>query len=291
MGAFRTEVDLIQVTFKKLGRGRLQSRALLIIVTTLCIASSAFAQQRAGGNLAFARGEELVYQAEFSRALLRGVDVAEFHFTSTAEHIARGADDPIILHFTGDVVSKGLFPKIAGFHFHQHIESTADADPFTSLRTARTEEQGKRVRMIEGVFDHQARKATWIEQRPNQRTTSVDFTEPIQDVLTAIYFLRTQQLEVGKSFTILLSDSGRVYQVPVAVVERKTLDTAVGQVKAIRVEPAIFGDDSLLRTHGQLSIWLTEDERRLPVRAQLKVEIGTFDIKLKRVTYSDAPTK
>ena len=88
-----------------------------------------------------------------------------------------------------------------------------------------------------------------------------------------------------------LSDSGRVYRVPVNVTERKTIDTAVGRVKAIRVEPALFGDDALLHTRGQLFIWLTEDERHLPVRAQLKVEIGTFDIKLKRVTYSDTPAK
>jgi Protein of unknown function (DUF3108) len=265
----------------------------LAIIITLIVGAYALARAQAAQHspLPFARGEELVYQAEFTRALLRGVDVAEFRFNSTSEHIARGADDPIILHLTGDVVSKGLFPRIAGFKFHQHIESTADAEPFTSLRTTRSEEQGKRVRQIEAVFDHAARKATWIERQPNQRTTSIDFTEPIQDLLTAIYFLRTQNLEVGKSFEVLISDSGRVYRVPVNVAERKTIDTAVGRVKAIRVEPALFGDDALLHTRGQLSIWLTEDERHLPVRAQLKVEIGTFDIKLKRVTYSDGTAK
>ncbi len=266
-------------------------RYLMVAVAAVWMtaaAALASAQEKKDGSLPFARGEELVYQAEFTRALLRGVDVAEFRFTATSEHIARGADDPIVLHLTGDVVSKGLFPKIAGFKFHQHIESTADAVPFTTLRTMRSEEQGKRVREIEAVFDHQAHKATWIERQPNQRTTSIDFTEPIQDVLTAIYFLRTQNLDIGKSFEVLLSDSGRVYRVPVKVTERKTLDTALGRVKTIRVEPALFGDEALLRTRGQLSIWLTEDERHLPVRAQLKVEIGTFDIKLRRVTYTDA---
>lgn len=295
MGAFGFEMDCIQVrTGTKI---RLQWRlrvgfCLLGLAAYLILCSAAaLAQQPKVKDLPFARGEELVYQAEFSRALLRGVDVAEFRFNSTSEHIARGVDDPIVLHLTVDVVSKGLFPKIAGFKFHQHIDSTADAEPFTSLRTMRSEEQGKRVREIEGIFDHQARKATWTERQPNQRTTSIDFTEPIQDVLTAIYFLRTQNLEVGKSFEVLISDSGRVYRVPVNVAERKTIDTAVGHVKAIRIEPALFGDDALLHTRGQISIWLTDDERRLPVRAQLKVEIGTFDIKLKRVTYSGTPAK
>ena len=277
-------------TFGAIWKLRMQSCA--VVAAILVFGSvAAIAQQRVNGNLPFARGEELVYQAEFSRALLRGVDVAEFRFKSTSEHISRGADDPIILHLTGDVVSKGLFPKIVGFRFHQHIESTADAEPFTTLRVTRSEEQGKRVRLIEGIFDHQAHKATWIERKPNERTTSIDFSEPIQDVLTAIYFLRIQNLEVGKSFEVLLSDSGRVYRIPVRATEEKTLDTPIGRVKAIRIEPALFGDDALLRTRGQLSIWLTQDERHLPVRAQLKVEMGTFDIKLKRVTYADANVK
>jgi hypothetical protein len=288
-------MDRIQVMVEEKLRSRWRLRAefcLLGLVAYLAFFSAAaVAQQPKAKDLPFARGEELVYQAEFSRALLRGVDVAEFRFNSTSEHIARGVDDPIVLHLTVDVVSKGLFPKIAGFKFHQHIDSTADAEPFTTLRTMRSEEQGKRVREIEGVFDHQARKATWTERQPNQRTTSIDFTEPIQDVLTAIYFLRTQNLEVGKSFEVLISDSGRVYRVPVNVTERKTIDTAVGRVKAISIEPALFGDDALLHTRGQISIWLTDDERHLPVRAQLKVEIGTFDIKLKRVTYSGTPAK
>jgi hypothetical protein len=284
-------MDSIQVRIEEKTRPQRRLRVgfcLLGLAYLIFCSAAAVAQQAKVKDLPFARGEELVYQAEFSRALLRGVEVAEFRFNSRSEHIARGTDDPILLHLTGDVVSKGLFPRIAGFKFHQHIESTADPEPFTSLRTTRSEEQGKRVRQIEGVFDHQSRKATWIERQPNQRTTSIDFTEPIQDVLTAIYFLRTQQLEVGKSFEVLLSDSGRVYHVPINVTQRKTMDTALGRVKTIRVEPALFGGDALFHTRGQLSIWLTEDERHLPVRAQLKVEIGTFDIKLKRVTYFDA---
>jgi hypothetical protein len=48
----------------------------------------------------------------------------------------------------------------------------------------------------------------------------------------------------------------------------------------------LFGDTSVVRGHGQLSLWITEDERHLPVRAQLKIDLATIDIKLKRVTYS-----
>jgi hypothetical protein len=243
------------------------------------------AQQPARTPLPFERGEELVYQAELTRGLLRGVDVAEFQFKSVSEQIARGTDDALVLHLTGDVVSKGLFPRIAGFKFHQHVESTADAEPFRVLRTDKVEEQGKRKRVLDAEYDHEKHKVIWRERSPNPQGGAFDFTEPIQDVLTVIYYLRTQKLEVGKSFEVPVTDAGRVFRMSVEAKEEKEIDTVLGKVKAMRVEPALFGDTSLVRARGQLSIWITEDDRHLPVRAQLKVDLGTFDIKLKRVTY------
>jgi hypothetical protein len=115
----------------------------------------------------------------------------------------------------------------------------------------------------------------------------VDFSEPIQDILTVIYFLRMQKLEVGKTFDVPLSDAGRVYRFSVAVGERKQFNTVLGKVTAVRIDPALFGENGVVRARGSLSIWITDDHRRLPVRAQLKVDIGTFDIKLKRVTHGE----
>src|SRR2546423_1965149 len=260
-------------------------RPLVAIVVLATALSLPQAQQSSRTPLPFERGEELVYQAEFTRGLLRSVDVAELHFKSTTEHIARGAEDAVVLHLTGDVVSRGLFPRIAGFKFHQHVDSTAEVEPFTALHTDKIEEQGKRKRVLEAVFDHPKHKVLWYERSPNPQGGAFDFTEPIQDVLTVIYYLRTQKLEVGKSFEVPVTDAGRVFRMSVVAKEEKEIDTVLGKVKAMRVEPALFGDASLVRARGQLSIWITEDDRHLPVRSQLKVDLGTFDIKLKRVSY------
>jgi len=259
-------------------------RAIAATVFTAVVAvAGAQVPQRA--PLPFERGEELVYQAELTRGLLRGVDVAEFHFQSRAEHLSRGADDTTVLHLIGDVVSKGLFTRIAGFKFHQHVESTADVAPFTALHTDKVEESGKRARVLEAVFDHTRHKVTWSEKSPNPQSGAFDFTEPIQDVLTVIYYLRTQSLAVGQSFEVPVTDAGRVFRLTVTAQEEKEIDTVLGKVKAIRLEPTLFGDTSLVRARGQLSIWVTQDDRHLPVRALLKIDMGSFDIKLKRVSY------
>ena len=272
-----------------------QAAGVVLAVLLLAAAARLAWPQESGTNaLPFSRGEELVYRAEFTRGLLRGIDVAEFRFKANTEHVSvqNGAtSDPVTISLMGDVLTKGLFVRVAGFHFHQHVESTVDPKLFAALRTSKLYEQGKRTRLSEAVFDHQARKVTWSERDPNQSAapaiTTLDFSEPIQDVLTVIYFLRTQHLEVGKSFDIPLTDSGRVFRMSVAVVERKRIDTVLGRVNAFRVEPAMFGANNLSRSRGQLSIWITDDSRHLPVKAQLKVDIGTFDIKLKRLSFPE----
>ena len=247
------------------------------------------AQQPARAPLPFERGETLVYQAEFTRGLLRSVDVGEINFTAEAEHVSAGAGDadPIVMLLTGDVVSKGLFPKIAGFKLHQHVVSTASVEPFTVLHTDKVEEQGKRRRVLDAEYDHEKHKVIWREKSPNPQGGAFDFSEPIQDVLTVIYFLRTQKLELGKGFEVPLTDAGRVYRLSVTAVERKDIDTVLGRVSAIRIEPSLFGDTSLVHARGKLSIWITDDDRHLPVKAELKVDSGTFDIKLKRLSYPE----
>jgi hypothetical protein len=244
------------------------------------------AQQPRPAELPFAKGEELVYQAEFKRALLRGVDVGEFRFSARALPAkSNGESDP--LQLIADVVSKGFFTRLAGFRFHQHVESSVDPERFSALKTNKLDEQGKRVRISEALFDYEKRIVTWTERDPNQNqppsVTSLTFTEPIQDVLSMIYFLRTRNLEVGKSFEIAVIDSGRMFRLTVAVTERKRINTVLGRVNVVRVEPAIFGQDRMIRSDGKLSIWITDDSRHLPVWAQLKINLGTVDIKLKRI--------
>src|SRR5204863_7610085 len=101
------------------------------------------------------------------------------------------------------------------------------------------------------------------------------------------YLMRPKHLEVGESLHIPISDSSRVFRTSVAVVERKRIDTVLGRANAFRVEPAMFGTTNLSRSRGQLSIWITDDDRHLPVKAHLKVDLGTFDIKLNRLSFPE----
>ncbi len=247
---------------------------------------------------AFENGEELVYVAEFSRALLKKMDVADFRFTAAREKSIDSASSQYSggaaysLKFTGDVSSKGFFSKLFNLRFREQVESIVEPASFTVQRTKRTEEQGKRARTSVAVYDRG--KVFWTERDPNNpsrtpRTASTSFTGRVLDVLSAIYYLRTQPLALGKSLELTISDSGRVYQVPVRVVEKQRMKTVLGRVEALRVDAEIYGPNRMIDGEGQFSIWVTNDSRRIPVSARVKTEYGTFDITLRKVIQTPTP--
>ena len=268
--------------------------ALLLILPALAFHASG---QNRLVNYAhpFEPSEELIYVGEFSRLFLKKVDVADFRFTATREPRLTSGDAsaqpgtrPYALKLTGDISSRGFFSRLFRLHFHERMESTVEPVAFTVQKTKRIDEQGKRRRESEILFDQANGKLVWVERDPTNlavgaRSVTTTFTGQVYDILSAIYFLRTQPLEVGKTFELRISDSGRLYRVPVKVVGKKRMKTVLGRVEAIRLDPNLDLPDGMIRERGELSIWLTTDNKRIPVAARLKTEYGTFDITLRKI--------
>jgi hypothetical protein len=280
-------------------RNYLAFAALLLICALALVGASAKSSARQSADvpvrLPFAPREELVYEGEFTKSLLRKVDIAELRFTATLEPAGptgnpqENVEARKSLRLTLDAASKGLLRKLFGLRFHQHIESTVDPVSFAVLQTKKLDEQGDRRRTSEAIFDRTAGKVVWTERDPNDptkepRVVSADFNGAVQDLASIFYFLRTQPLALGQSLEITISDSGRIYRVPVKVVEKKMMKSVLGEVSVLRVEPDVFGEGRLVRGRGKMAIWFTDDARRIPVRAHISNEMGTLDIKLKSIT-------
>jgi hypothetical protein len=264
----------------------------LVLLAALLCANFADAQKSVAKE--FERGEELTYEAEFSRALLKNIDVAEFRFQAVRlpteeRHHAQASDSKqhYLLKFTAEIKSKGFFSKLFNLNFLERVTSLVEPGSFAVKNTKRYDQQGKRVRTSETVYDREQRLIVWTETDPRDpsrqpRVATVPLNDEVQDILSAIYFLRTQPLQVGKTLKISVNDSGNLYEVPVRVVEKKRLKTVLGRVETVRVEADLFGARGMVGSDGQFSIWLTTDERHVPVKARIKHEYGTFDITLKK---------
>jgi len=292
MGSVSAKDDLLEMISKT----RTPILTLLLLVLFFWPTS---AQRRASipRDRPFEPAEELTYKAEFSRSLLRKLDVANFKLTVTQVPAVgeqkTGPEGSYQLKLTGDVESQGFFPRLFGISFRQRVESTVEPGSFVVQKTIRLDEQGKRVRSSEAIFDHDRGQVTWVERDPKdparpERKISSKFGEPVQDILSAIYFVRTRELQPGEKFDVPISDSGRVYQVPVVVTEKKRMKTSLGRLPVVKIEPQLFGPGGMIGEEGTFSIWLTDDNRRIPVSARLKTQYGTFDITLKKVSQPSA---
>src|SRR5215207_5614029 len=131
-------------------------------------------QPRPTPAMPFGPSEELVYEGEFTRAILRGINIAELRFRahrpSPSNVTAEGegqepAPAPLVL--TTDVVSKGFFSKLFGVTFKFHAESHVEPNDFYAMRTTKRDEQGKRLRTSEAVFDQESKKVEYTERDPN----------------------------------------------------------------------------------------------------------------------------
>jgi len=258
-------------------------------------------QPRSASAMPFAPSEQLVYEGEFTKLLLRGIDVAELRFKASRPAAAAtnasqtegdaqtaAAAQPLLL--STEVISKGFFSKLFGVNFHFRAETQVEPNAFYAMRSTKTDEQGKRLRTSETIFDQEAKKVEYTERDPNNaaqapRVITAALEGPTQDIVSAIYFLRTLDLTPGRSFIIPISDSGRVYQVPATVVaEKKKMKSIVGKVAVVRIDVEIFGPGRPVEEgKGKMSIWVTDDERRIPIKARLSHDIGQLDITLKSI--------
>jgi uncharacterized protein DUF3108 len=280
-------------------------RILKTITLALLLAAVivGFSPVRAQKNLspnrarAFEPLEELHFEAEFSRALLHRLDVADLKFR--AMRTEQPDENSYTLTFNAEVTSKGFFARLFNLKFREVVESIVEPLTFTVKKTTIVDEQGKRVRTSESIFDHSKGKMTWTLRDPNNpasepRQASTEFSGgQLQDILSAIYFIRTKPLEVGKSFDIFIGDGGRVYTIPVKVIEKKRMmKTVLGRIDVLRVSAELFGPERLIQQEkGEFFMWVTDDARHLPVGGHIKTDYGTFDIKLKRVITSAPAVK
>lgn len=252
-------------------------RSILLLTAILLVAGAAHAQP----SVPFSDGETLTYEGKLSK-IIKGIDVAELTFAVDRVN----GDDYRIL---AEARSKGTLLKLFRFTFLQRLESIVDNDSFRVTRTVKHDVQKERVRDSEALFDYGDKRVTYTEvdpkepmKPPRKIASAIDGTT--HDLVSGVYSLRMLPLAVGKTFMLQVSDSGLVYEVPIRVTAREMQKTEIGKIWCFRVEPGIFGPGRLIESKGSMIIWISDDEKRLPVRSRVNTSIGKLDIKIRSVS-------
>jgi hypothetical protein len=148
-----------------------------------------------------------------------------------------------------------------------------------------TTHEGNRQRETKITYDHETRKANYLERDRLKNTTvlsrEIDIPACVHDVVGGLYFMRTLNLEPNQSIEVPVSDGKKSVMAKVEAQARDEVKTPAGVFKTVRYELYLF-NNVLYQRSGHLTIWLTDDRRKLPVqiRVRLQFTIGTVTLSL-----------
>lgn len=137
-----------------------------------------------------------------------------------------------------------------------------------------------RFKMVEGpytankefYFDQQKKTITYTDHL-NRETTRHMLKDSAMDPLLSLYYIRQIPLTTGKSVFVSIFNNKMIYRVEVQVLRRETLKTPFGPVNTILVRSNMnCVGDGILYSPGDIYIWLTDDEKRVPILIEKKLD-------------------
>lgn len=133
--------------------------------------------------------------------------------------------------------------------------------------------EGRHRRDKEVIFDYNTERAIYTDRLNNERR-EIPISPPVFDPLSGFFYLRTRNLTVGVPIYITVFDSKKVWNVEVQVLRREKIMTQSGTFDTIVIKP-LMKSEGIFSRQGDVVIWLTDDDRRIPVKMQTKVAIGS----------------
>lgn len=145
--------------------------------------------------------------------------------------------------------------------------------------------RGLSKRLREGSYkkDHEYRiqpERGWIvKYSKGEPTDSLRVTRHVQDVLSAFYWVRTQPLEVGRVIEMEAVDNLKTYSLAVKVLKRESVKLKSGRYDCFKIQPVLLGE-GLFKASGEVFIWMTADEQRIPVMMKSRIFIGSISARM-----------
>jgi hypothetical protein len=232
-------------------------------------------------------GESLTYDVKYF-----GLRAGEFTLTVMP---FKSVDNRKVYHIQGTAKTEALFS--AFYKLDDMAETFIDYEGFFSHRFHILLNETKQTRDALELYDSE-KAQTFYWNRWNRRdagyTESKDF-KPIvpfvQDTLSSVYYLRSVPLPPGAVIEFPVASEGKVVQTIVTVIRREEIDTPMGKKMAIVVKPEAKAATGVMTKKGDSYMWLTDDDRRILVRLEAKVKVGTIVAELKKVDLGTPPAQ
>lgn len=176
--------------------------------------------------------------------------------------------------------SSGTLAKLAGmkvedaFTFYAEPGTMCTQAAFSQIR------EGKRRRQLELEYLSSPRRLHFREideavapPKVKKDIVKEGIPECVQDPFSALYAYRGETLQQGLVRTHVIGNDDKIKEVRTRVEKQESVQTPAGPFAAWKIRTdALKG--GLFKEGGQLFLWLSADERKLPIQFEAKVSLG-----------------
>jgi hypothetical protein len=246
--------------------GSLRAHAALCALLLLAGGAGARAQEPTSASaLPFGVGEICTFSIGYG-------PISAGEATISVEDTLR-YDGQNVFHIRTRARSNSFFD--AFFKVRDQADSYIDADSLFSRYFAKHLREGGYERNVEIHFDHLHGRAYFPDGRESE------IPQGVQDVLSAFFRVRALELIDGEEIGIPTFGDKELYDMVVVVHRREVVDSPLGRVSCVVVQPKLAGDSGLFKHQGDLFVWITDDDRRIPIKMRANVPVGAIEARLK----------
>lgn len=238
---------------------------ITLILQSLLLANLSGDEFRKLPNNAFREGEKLTFDVKYGFVT---AGIATMHIPKIKRISGRSA-----YHVTFEVNSVPSFDIF--YKVRDRYETYIDVEGLFPWRFEQHIREGSYSRDFSAFFDQRKGKAKTSEGE-------YDIPKYVHDIVSAFYFARTLDysgMKKGDKIHLQNFYKDKVYDLDVVYHGKETIEVAAGKFDCIIVEPLVQ-EGGLFKSEGNIVIWLTDDDIKMPVRVKTKVVVGAIDADL-----------
>lgn len=144
--------------------------------------------------------------------------------------------------------------------------------------------EGKYRGNKETIFDYEKGEIIFINHLKNKITYHKEVNRLFMDVLSGFFYLRAMQIKLNEPLSVDIFDSNKFITVKVYLLGEEKIELSnKKQFETFIIKPQIE-TEGLFKRKGDIIIWLTKDEKKIPVKIETRISIGQIVAELKEYT-------
>jgi hypothetical protein len=183
--------------------------------------------------------------------------------------------------------SSGSLAKMSGMKVEDEFVFFSEPGTFCTLAASQKIREGKRKRQIDIEYFREDRRLHFREMdesvippKLKRDVIKNDIPSCVQDPFSALYLYRMSTLREEHTQTLVLGDNDKFKNIQCRVEKQETVEVPAGKYSAWKISTkALMG--GLFKEGGQFRLWLSADERKIPVQFEVRVRLGKVLGKLK----------